>query len=609
MSTSTPIALPGHNDTQPPSTHTDGDVQMGSYIAAGTGFNPSSYNRHYLGSPMSWRPGSFGAQFVPSASPTAMLVGSFEPGKSSHDSSLINAWAVFDRQGELCRDYSCCGTQLADLHALLEHFEDVHIIIKDPSQPPVISIPFNPQINEPQLPPSLPPSSYNPGPFDTDEMDLGLEDGGATSPPPSTAPTSRAPSPTPSPTSSSRPALNIALTGVGFPGAHTPTASFSGFHHRYADAGEEANTASVAPELVYAPEDELPIEEEEQPVAVASTATLPTQLAAPVPKPSKKRNSSNPSSAVPSRVPTPTSVPLSSNVGATTAVLNSATMLLPHKPFRCPKPNCSKSYKQANGLKYHMTHGSCSFAPAKDVEAVRALLERKRAAAAAASANTSEDEPATPAPTSGSSELSPAELNEVEARMRPYACGVGDCSRRYKNMNGLRYHYQHSGDHGAVGLGLLAGGLHGCLALKGNGSSGSGNSTPTTPTGTTNTTSYAWGSTLLPHIQAVASTTSSSTPSTSRPTTPPKPKPTPAASSPAKKSKKTSKAGAEPSFSVNSGATFSVKPTPAAVPRTQAQAQYQNYQQWYAGGAGSGSATNVGGQQMQMQMQVDVGMR
>ena len=28
------------------------------------------------------------------------------------------------------------------------------------------------------------------------------------------------------------------------------------------------------------------------------------------------------------------------------------------KPFRCPKANCNKSYKQANGLKYHMMHGS-----------------------------------------------------------------------------------------------------------------------------------------------------------------------------------------------------------------------------------------------------------
>ena len=32
---------------------------------------------------------------------------------------------------------------------------------------------------------------------------------------------------------------------------------------------------------------------------------------------------------------------------------------------------------------------------------------------------------------------------EAERRLRPFACAVGECTRRYKNMNGLRYHYQH----------------------------------------------------------------------------------------------------------------------------------------------------------------------
>ncbi|KAJ7715428.1 hypothetical protein B0H14DRAFT_2176447, partial [Mycena olivaceomarginata] len=31
----------------------------------------------------------------------------------------------------------------------------------------------------------------------------------------------------------------------------------------------------------------------------------------------------------------------------------------PSSVWRCPRPNCSKAYKQANGLKYHLKHGSC----------------------------------------------------------------------------------------------------------------------------------------------------------------------------------------------------------------------------------------------------------
>ena len=71
-----------------------------------------------------------------------------------------------------------------------------------------------------------------------------------------------------------------------------------------------------------------------------------------------------------------------------------------------------------------MTHGSCNFAPPKDLEQLQALLASKR------SQKSDEGEP-----------LSDADLREVEKeaerRLRPYACGVGDCQRRYKNMNGL----------------------------------------------------------------------------------------------------------------------------------------------------------------------------
>ena len=54
--------------------------------------------------------------------------------------------------------------------------------------------------------------------------------------------------------------------------------------------------------------------------------------------------------------------------------------LAPSKPFQCPKPNCNKSYKRAEGLKYHMVHGSCPNAPPKDLDShyVKNLLEQMR---------------------------------------------------------------------------------------------------------------------------------------------------------------------------------------------------------------------------------------
>ncbi|KAJ7280289.1 hypothetical protein C8J57DRAFT_1712264 [Mycena rebaudengoi] len=485
----------------------DYNMDPGSYTGENGHFNPASYTRHFLGSPISWRAGSFGAQYCTSQSPTAMLVGSYDPVKSPQDSSIINAWNVFDRQGELCRNYTCCGAHLPDLHALLEHFEEVHIVVVDRSQPPQIQIPFNPQINPPESVPSTPQQlpTHQPQyatPFDTDDMDLG-DYSDSSPPPPSTAPTStvtsRAPSPSPG-------------AGVGFPfreGIHTPlSARAPAPFSAYARFNAEYNSPSVTPQDVaeYSPDSST--------VTPALVFATGEELQGKTTQPANLWHSLRlrpppPPVSPPPPAPIP---PLSPQHTRTLPRPNPApaagpSILLPHKPFRCPKPNCSKSYKQANGLKYHMTHGSCNYGPAKDLEAVRALLDRKRANAAAAAAASAASTPAPTEDDDDDSPLSQAELNEVEARVRPFACGVGDCARRYKNMNGLRYHYQHSGDHGAVGLGLLAGGVHGCLRANANPAPAKAAATtrvtppPTSAPAQTQQT-YAWGSTLLPHIQA-----------------------------------------------------------------------------------------------------------
>ena len=203
------------------------------------------------------------------------------------------------------------------------------------------------------------------------------------------------------------------------------------------------------------------------PAVVFSTANTPanTPAASRVPSPSGTSRPSYESSTSGKASSSQQSSPR-----ASTTLSRPASSLLLSKPFRCPKPNCNKSYKQANGLKYHMTHGSCNFAPPKDLEQVQALLASKRSAREAAG----EDD----------NMITEGELREVEReaerRLRPFACGVGDCQRRYKNMNGLRYHYQHSGDHGAVGLALLASGQHECLQHA-HGKSSAASSRQSTP--------------------------------------------------------------------------------------------------------------------------------
>lgn len=70
MATSQPIALPIHGNNGGYE-----DYPMQSVSPNGVEFNPASYQQHFLGSPISWKMGSFGNRFIPSQSPTARLLG------------------------------------------------------------------------------------------------------------------------------------------------------------------------------------------------------------------------------------------------------------------------------------------------------------------------------------------------------------------------------------------------------------------------------------------------------------------------------------------------------------------------------------------------------
>ncbi|TBU26407.1 hypothetical protein BD311DRAFT_447814 [Dichomitus squalens] len=471
---------------------------------------------------------------------------------------IVNALAMLERQDELCRDYTCCGLNLTDLHALVEHFEECHVVVLDP---------YAPQQLPPQTSAALPNSagqqavaSYFPDGagvpstssqqhpqriqtqqqqqqqaiayqgFDPDDMELDVDQNasapssGAPSPPdtPISTPLSGYPSPTAYSAASSphqsQPASPISAfeTATVLPSRSAHSAALGGF--RSSMGGAPAGSAARAEDAfnAYAGYSDysslLPgaaplgsgpnamfmqqgmtlgamngggSASQNGQTVCAPTALLlsgsagntpdstpaSSRVASPIPGGSGAgyRNgapNAHASSSSSGAGASASSSGANANAGASTARASTtlsrpASSLLLSKPFKCPKPNCNKSYKQANGLKYHMTHGSCNFAPPKDLEHLQELLASKRSEKARAQGG----QGATGA--EGEVTLSDAELREVEKeaerRLRPYACGVGECQRRYKNMNGLRYHYQHSGDHGAIGLALLASGQHECL--------------------------------------------------------------------------------------------------------------------------------------------------
>ncbi|CAG8476062.1 13406_t:CDS:2 [Ambispora leptoticha] len=80
------------------------------------------------------------------------------------------------------------------------------------------------------------------------------------------------------------------------------------------------------------------------------------------------------------------------------------------KPYRCAVEGCQKTYKNANGLKYHRTHGH----------------------------NTEQ---------SG---------NGDKSAEKPYKCQHVGCPKSYKNLNGLKYHLEHN--HNGVTSPSLGGG-------------------------------------------------------------------------------------------------------------------------------------------------------
>ncbi|KII84762.1 hypothetical protein PLICRDRAFT_179104 [Plicaturopsis crispa FD-325 SS-3] len=403
---SQPIALPSNNSSD---VHMADPPDAGPSSYSGNGpFNPASYTRHFLGSPLSWRgAASFGSRFYPGGSPGQMLgpldphdfkTGKLSSSVESDRGSILNAINVIEREGEMCRNFTCCGLPLPDLHALLEHFEDVHVLVYDPA---AAAPPF----------PAPPPF---PSAFDPDDMELDTEP----------------------------PSLSSSLTNSPSPPASP--------HH---------------------PNDSV------HPSMLTSASPRP-----PPPSSLNINGNLNGNGGANGNIQTP---------ATSTTLARPASSLLLSKPFRCPKPNCNKSYKQANGLKYHMTHGSCNYAPRKEVEAVEAVLAARRAAHDSHPPSPSSSHPHSSSDPNSSSHNSggvgahdeytptPTDLLSIEAeaarRLRPFACGVGECSRRYKNMNGLRYHYAHSGEHGAVGLGMLASGRHEvCRGVPGVGLVGGG---------------------------------------------------------------------------------------------------------------------------------------
>ena len=87
-----------------------------------------------------------------------------------------------------------------------------------------------------------------------------------------------------------------------------------------------------------------------------------------------------------------------------------------HRPFKCPVIGCEKTYKNQNGLKYHKLHGHQNQKLHENPDGTFSIIDPY------------------------SNEPYPDGM--AYEKDKPYRCEV--CGKRYKNLNGLKYHRGHT---------------------------------------------------------------------------------------------------------------------------------------------------------------------
>jgi transcription factor SFP1 len=115
----------------------------------------------------------------------------------------------------------------------------------------------------------------------------------------------------------------------------------------------------------------------------------------------------------------------------TPGVVSPENTIVVDKPYKCKNLGCDKAYKNMNGLKYHRMHGICNKNNLSHTELSTASPAPQTPPASNAST------PAPSAPGSPAMTLHTGFSNPVSEEKK-YSCEK--CTKRYKNLNGLKYH-------------------------------------------------------------------------------------------------------------------------------------------------------------------------
>lgn len=404
---------------------------------------------------------------------------------TSTESDVTVAPSSVRLESTFCRNFTCCGAKLDDLHDLLQHYEECHVRFEDDEMPAMVAddeVESSASSSSPSSQPASPRSS-NASAVSSDVKSA--DDSDKTSAFDTTV--MRSPSLTkgkkrsfgqyanaPSANSngtvhqSLRRALidggvgrrNSASSSIYAPNSpfSTPGSSIPGSPAVDADSdGFFANGLNPAAFSALSIRSNS-IDEHHLPSCAPPNLFFPAPGGNSSQPPAKREKTSSTAS------PSAAALENALKTGAANA----------DKPYKCPAAGCDKAYKQMNGLKYHRLHGHCNQnmlpitaqaaaqAPTVQVsstssspqpESADAIKTEEGITTPLAESPSSPDEI-----TSSPDPSSPVSSSAIPLGDRLYICQVGACGKRYKNLNGLRYHYLHSGSHGLLGLQLLQSG-------------------------------------------------------------------------------------------------------------------------------------------------------
>ena len=466
---------------------------------------------------------------------------------TSTESDITIAPSSTRLESTFCRNFTCCGQRLDDLHDLLQHYEECHVRFEDDEMPAMITDDDLESSASSSASTSHPPSPRTSISSASTTSAVANASTGASSVA-STSSNAEGKRKTP-PTSESYEATSAFDTAVmRSPSlakakkrsfgqcANNPNGSNSAIHQSLRRALIDGGVGRRTPGQpnIYAPNSPFSTPGSSIPGTPSCDSETDAFFGNGV-NPSafsslSIRSNSNEEHHLPSCAPPNLFFPASGSSGSNAtqppakrermSSTNSASSTISlenalkggsssvDKPYKCPAPGCDKAYKQMNGLKYHRLHGHCNqnnlpihaqaaaqpptitvntsgtaspkSAPVSKAGSPTATTPKSAISAQsgtgaqqsnssseaieAALANVTTPPSMPPSPTISQNSASPPPASPASNPAanaqsdRLYICQVGACGKRYKNLNGLRYHYLHSGQHGLLGMQLLQSG-------------------------------------------------------------------------------------------------------------------------------------------------------